>query len=177
MNPDLAVSIRAALLADSDIADQLADYLGSKAVFTREPAPAQAVYPMIVVSRNTGTDNEDGLNDFRPKVVHNITVHGSHELPDNFRVVSDLGYRIRNLFHDQKNATAVGWDTVRQVCNGPVDLPTTGPTTARTVALTVLLAQLVDFVPSVDEPDHLLMADGSGAILSTEGDVITIAGL
>ena len=142
MDPDLTVAIREAILADAGITALLATYLGEPAVFTRRPAPGDAVYPMIVVSGNQSTTNEDGVNDYRPFVSYELATYGiNQQPPTQYRDVSTIAYALRTLFHRQHNLEIDDWAVIDQRCNGPTDSPSIGSFTVRAVSLTVRLAQ------------------------------------
>jgi hypothetical protein len=76
--PDLSEAIRTALVGDPDIAALLPAYAGSLPVFTRRPVPADAPYPMLVVSADLVSSNEDGVYDQRPILVRDVAAYHSN---------------------------------------------------------------------------------------------------
>jgi hypothetical protein len=141
---DLSSNLRAAIVANSGITALLDAYHGSFPVFTRRPIPDDAEYPVIVISPDITHGNEDGVNDSRPVIVRDIAVYGSNETPETYRVVEELGYRLRDLFHRQPGAiTVVGATVVQITTTGPVPGPTDDEkVVARVVPVTVRLAHL-----------------------------------
>ena len=142
-DPDLAISIREAILGDMVITPLLSTYLGDPAVFTRTPVPGGADYPMIVISRNVIKVNQDGVHDYRPTVAYQIATYGKNSAPpEQYRAISTIAYEIRTLLHRQHNLSLTDWTITDQVCSGPVDQPSADQITARVVTLTARLAQL-----------------------------------
>ena len=144
-DPDLTEAIRTAIV-NSDCALNLATYLGSPAVFTRLPTPGNAPYPLVTVllASNPAAD-EDAVNDRRLLLSYAISVHGSNRsVPaTQYRLVAQIAYCLRTLFHRQRNLTLDDWDVVDQRCVGPADQPSIGQIATRVVTLNVRIAQLV----------------------------------
>lgn len=138
---DLAVSLRAALVADTTIAGLLPTYMGSKPVFTRRPAPSDAPFPIIMVSPDIALGDEDGVSDSRPLIVRDIAVYGRNSTPDAYRDVEAIAYRVRDLFHRNRFAIAPsGWRVTDIRATGPIPAPTDDEDlVGRVVALTIRL--------------------------------------
>jgi hypothetical protein len=143
VDADLTDAIRAAIVGSS-CALQLATYLGAPAVFTRTPVPGNATYPLVTISRNTSSADEDGTNDRRPLLSYSISVYGSNQSIPAFpyRTVSGIAYCLRTLFHRQRNLALGEWGITDQRCIGPVDQSSVGQITTRVVTLNVRIAQL-----------------------------------
>ena len=107
MAVDLSVPLRDAIIASTDIVIRLATFLDGYAVFTRRPVPGNAEYPMIIVSSDIALGEEDGIHDPRPIIVRDISIYGRNDTPAHYRVVDELGYLVRGLFHRQRTAITV----------------------------------------------------------------------
>lgn len=121
--PDLAVPIRSAILANTAIVADLATYLGVPAVFTRRPAPADAVFPMIIVGGNVVKGNRDGIHDNRPFIQRDVAVYGSNETAEHYRTVETLGDILYAMFHRVRNSIVISdgnWHVVDISCTGPI---------------------------------------------------------
>lgn len=141
MIAELAAPIRAALVAEADITGELAAYKGSYPIFTRRPAPADAPYPMILVSSDITATDVDGIADYRPVQVRDIAVYGKNDTAEHYRQVEDIARAVRELFHRQSDAIAVsGWGVTQITASGPRPAPTDDEqTVGRVVELTVQL--------------------------------------
>lgn len=139
---NVAGPLRTALIDSDPIATRLEQYEGEPAVFTRRPVPDGATYPLIVVSPDIAISDEDGLKSRRPVVLRDLVAYG--EQPDQYRVVEELGYLIRALFHRQKFSVIVpGYRVVDIVARGPQIAPTDDERhLARIVALRIRLQDL-----------------------------------
>jgi hypothetical protein len=178
-DPDVILSIRDLIVANTAITDLLASYLGAPAVFTRVPVPDAAPYPMITISRNQMQANEDGLDSYRPVLTYEISAHGRNDLPPTqYRDVGTLGTLIRALFHRRRNITLMDWGIIDQRCTGPTELSPVDQITTRSIRLTIRASILVDFIPPTPpaHPPSLLRAGGAGFILNTTGGTIAQAG-
>ena len=143
MSADLAAPIRSALLGEPAITNELAAYSGSYPVFTRRPAPADAPYPMILVSPDITVTDEDGVNDLRPVIERDVAVYGRNDTSEHYRAVETIARAIRTLFHRQWRALTVsGWGVVSITAAGPIPAPTDDEqTVGRLVILTIRLAK------------------------------------
>lgn len=126
--PDLSVPYRAAIIAASAITSELAAYQDTYPVFTRVPVPSDAAYPLIVVSAQFQSGEEDGLRNVRPSVDRDIMVYGVSSADpalDQYRKVERIAFAVHALFHRQRAAIAVpGWEVVDLVATGPAPAPT-----------------------------------------------------
>lgn len=115
---NLAGPLRSALVAFDPIATLLAQYKGEPGVFTKRPIPGDATYPLVLVSPDISITDEDALRTSRPIVLRDLTVFG--EQPDQYRVVEQIGYLMRGLFHRQRFAISVpSFHVVEIVAMGP----------------------------------------------------------
>lgn len=142
MSLDLSPALRAALLGEPTIAGLLTTYLDDSAVFTRTPPPDEALYPFIVVSEDIAIINEDGLRSDRPIVMRDLRVYG-HQ-PDDYRVVEQLGYSIRDLFHRKKESLVLADYVILDItAMGPSAAPTSDDgVVGRVVTLTIRLRKI-----------------------------------
>jgi hypothetical protein len=140
---DLSIPLRAALVGASTITTLLAVYKGSYPIFTRRPAPADAPYPMIMVSPDISLTEQDGIDDFRPIQERDIIIYGQNDTPAKYRVVEQLGYAVREIFHSNRQSITVsGWGVILITARGPIPAPTDDDQTiARMVSLTIELAK------------------------------------
>lgn len=140
---NLSAAIRTALVEDTGIAAALANYQGTKPVFTRRPAPDDAPFPIIMVSGDIAVDDADGVDDDRPIVTRDVGVYGQNEPADAYVAVEELGWAVRRLFHRRKNVITVDdWHVIDVVARGPRIAPTDDEkTVGRVVSLTVRLAR------------------------------------
>lgn len=95
---DLAPAIRAAILADP-LALDIASFAGSKAVFTRRPAPNGAEHPMVFISPQIpGAILDYVSGDLRREVVYDILVYGQNDDATKYRLVEKIGFAIARKF-------------------------------------------------------------------------------
>jgi hypothetical protein len=97
---------------------------------------------MIVINSDTTIGNEDGLVSRRPIIVRDLVVYGQQD--DQYRVVEELAYYLRQKFHRQKRALTVsGYHVIDIVATGPNPAPTDDWNhIARAVTLTIRLLEL-----------------------------------
>jgi hypothetical protein len=135
--------LRTAIVGNAGITALLSTYGGAPAVFSRQPVPGDATYPLIVIGPNSAAENEDGLNDFRPINIKEILCYALNDTAAHSRVADDIAFRIRDLFHRQRNAiTVVGWSVIDIRAQGPEMQFTDDQTTGRVVSLNIHLAKL-----------------------------------
>lgn len=141
MIPDLAAPIRAAIIDDYDLANMIAPYLDSVAVFTRRPAPAIADYPMVMIGPDFGTGDADAVNSRRYELMRDVAVYGLNDEPENYRQVEDIARRIANLFHRQKRSLVIpGYRVWEITASGPMPAPVDDEqTVGRVVTLSILV--------------------------------------
>lgn len=120
--PDITEPVRDALLANATLTGQLPTYNGSPTIFTRRPVPAEARYPMVVVSKDINIIDEDGIFDWRPVITRDIAVYHTNEKDSNYALVALLAFTIRSMFHRQRAAIVVpGWGITQILATGPID--------------------------------------------------------
>lgn len=139
MSLNLAGPIRIAMLAEPSIAGLLSIFRGEPAIATRRPLPAGMGRPCIAVSPDVTVTDEDALNSPRPVVVRDIIAYGDQ--PDDYRVIEDLGYAMRDFFHRNRfSIVPDGYAVIDIVARGPFPAPTDSEkTVARMVSLTIRL--------------------------------------
>lgn len=171
-DPDVILSMRDLIVAESAITDLLSTFGGAPAVFTRIPVPDAAIYPMITISRNRMQANEDGVSDHRPVLGYEIATHGRNDLPPSqYRDVSTIAHAIRALFHRRRNIRLQDWAIIDQRCLGPTELSPVDQITTRVVTLNVRLA-----IRNEANPPSLLIAGGAGLLLNTTGGAVVLSG-
>lgn len=140
MSLDLAAPLRAAIADDESIAPQLALYAGAPAIFTRRPVPADAIYPFVLINPTAVLSDQDWYDTELPIVVRDVAIYGKQE-GDQYRIVEQLGFAVRQLFHRRKWAVTVpGYDVIRLRANGPISGATEDQQIiARVVSLTIEL--------------------------------------
>lgn len=138
---DLAPSLRAALIADATIAAALPAHLAAESVFTRRPVPSGVTYPFIVISPDVALTDDDMVAQQQPTVFRDVAVYGQNDTPARYRAVESIAYRVRDLFHRQRDAIAPsGWTVIDIQASGPFPAPTDDDSlVARVVSLTVRL--------------------------------------
>jgi hypothetical protein len=138
----LSQPIRDALILAPAIALQLGVWEGEPSIHTRDPAPDAAPYPLIVCAGDISVGDTDGLTSRRPFIRRDVRIYGKQ--PDHYRVVEDLGWAIRTLFHRQKWALAIpGYRVVEIECDGPMIAPTSDESiVGRIVSLRLSLKDL-----------------------------------
>lgn len=144
---DLSGPIRTAILGYSGIVSRIATWEGEGAVFTRRPVPEGATYPLIVISPDVTVGDADWLNTPKPIVGRDLVAYGQKGTPksgDQYRVVEQLGYLLRGLFHSQRFAISVpNFHVVQITARGPMPAPTEDDgLIARAVSLTIHLQAL-----------------------------------
>lgn len=140
MSLNLAAPIIAAISAESSIVALLGTYNNAPSIHTRRPVPADAEFPLIAISPDITITDEDGVNDDRPVVRRDVAVYG--DAIGHYRIVEDVGYMLRTMFHRQRDAlTVTGYDVVDIRASGPMIAPASDDTmVGRLVTLTIRLA-------------------------------------
>lgn len=139
MSLDIAPAIRTALINESTISGLVTEWQNEPAIFTRRPVPENAATPYIFISEAISITDGDAVNSKRPIVVRDIIAVG-HE-PDDYRLIEQLGYSIRELFHRERFAVTLDDFTVIDIrANGPKALSSGDEEfVARVVTVTFLL--------------------------------------
>lgn len=147
--PDLLPSIRASIVAAASVTSELPAYAGSFPVFTRRPVPDAAPTLVVVVNPQVQAGANDGINDLRPIVVHDVVVYGQNGAAaggvDEYRKVERIGQALQQLFHSHPElVSAAGWSTIDVTASGPSPAPTDDEqTVGRLVSVTTRLAKLL----------------------------------
>ncbi|RVC47579.1 hypothetical protein EN781_00130 [Mesorhizobium sp. M4A.F.Ca.ET.090.04.2.1] len=138
----LLPGLRAAIIANTAIANLHGLFNGEPSVHTRRPIPADAVAPSTVIGPIAALLDGDGLSDYRPTVSIDISTYG--EQSKDLRTVDSIAEKIRLLFHRQPQALTVNLYKVVMIrARGPVPAPVDDDTdVGRRVTLTIdLFAQ------------------------------------
>jgi hypothetical protein len=136
-------AVRAAIIANAAIADELAVYVGAPAVFTKRPIPDDAGYPCVVVEAHAFAD-EDALVEMHPLIDVDVCVYGRNDPQGSeYRAVETVGYNLRNLFHRQRWSIEISGASVTDIrARGPLPAPTDDEkTVGRVVTLQLRLTQ------------------------------------
>lgn len=147
MSLDLSAPLRAAIVGESSITDELPAYKGSYPVFTRVPVPDDAPYPMIVIPTEVGGGDSDGIDNLQPAVVRDVNVYGRNDPndPTSYRQVESIADAVWELLHRQRAAITApaGWSITDVQAARPSPAPVDDEQTAgRRVQVTVRLAKL-----------------------------------
>lgn len=145
---NIAADVRTAILGETDITNFLSQWSGAPAVFTRRPVPADAQFPMIVISPDIAHGDWDGLKVRRDAITKDVIVYGRVAAPgsadDHTRRVEAVALLLRELFHRQPRS--LGNPSYRVVSinvTGPLIAPTDSDSiVARVVTLIVRTEQL-----------------------------------
>ena len=139
---DITAAVRQAIIDDTVIADLLASYRNSPAVFTRRPVPEDAPYPLAVSDHDVSIRDRDWLDTQKPVITRNIYFYG--EQRGHYRDVQTMALRARELFHRNPSALCIdGYHTIEITVTGPFDAPVADDqNTGRAISLTVQLQEL-----------------------------------
>lgn len=143
--PNLAQPILYALLNNAQVVSRLPAYVDSVTIFTRRPAPTDASYPMIIISRDIAKQNLDGISDLRPLITRDIAVYGLNDGSASYRTVETLANIIFGQFHRRRAALVApdGWTVAAIESVGPLPAPVDDTMqVGRIITLHVQLAQL-----------------------------------
>lgn len=144
--PDIAPAALTTLMADAYITSRIGTWKRRPAIYSRRPVPGDAPYPMIIINPNSTVTNFDYLNSIHPWVFRDILVYGQQgedTKKSQLRVVDEVAYRIRELFHRKRFALQVeGYNTVNIVATGPQTAPVDDDqSVGRLVSLSVQLQE------------------------------------
>lgn len=140
---DVGPAIRSAIIADTNISSRISTWQGSPSVFTRTPVPEDATFPCIVVPFAAAITNQDALVEQRAVITRDVMIYGNIAAPgtpeDHTRIVDDIAYDLRNLFH--RNRESLGntpYHVIDIVASGPIPAPVDDDATVgRRVTLTL----------------------------------------
>lgn len=140
---DVGPALRAAIIGDAFITSRLSTWQGAPAVFTRLPIPEDAEFPCVVLPFNSVTTDQDALREKRTVIVRDIMVYGDVAAPgtpeDHTRIVDEVAYRLRELFHRNRDALGnVSFHVIDIVVNSLSPAPVDNEeTVGRRVTLTL----------------------------------------
>jgi hypothetical protein len=140
---DIAPDIRSAILTEPDITNFLSQWQGAPAVFTRRPVPADATFPMIVISPDIAHGDFDGLRARRDVITKDVIIYGRVGAPgspeDHTRRVEGVALLLREVFHRQPRSLGnPSYHVVSINVTGPLIAPTDSDSfVARVVTLIV----------------------------------------
>lgn len=146
---DLSTFIRKAILNDP-LADDIGDYLNTKAVFTRRPAPSNANnYPMVFVSPQLAQSDNDFLNKKIRNLSYDVFVYGKNGTYTEYRAVEKIAFALGKKFarvdtHDltTNNPMPTGYSLIKAVGLGPIIAPTDdNETVGRVVPITFTIQE------------------------------------
>lgn len=142
MSADLSEGLRDAVMESAEITQLLAQWAGEPAIHTRVPAPADSEYPMIVIPPAASNEEMDALSANRTIQVRDVIVYG--RVPDQYRIVEQIGFALRAVFHRRKFLTVPdGFAVVDIRASGPMPAPVDVDMTAgRMVRLTIRLREI-----------------------------------
>lgn len=140
---NLSEPLRTALISSGAITSLLVPYKNSYPIFTRRPVPDDAPDIGIIISSDIITDEQDGINDFRPIITRDIIIYGPNDIPaDKYRRVEQLSFEVRNLFHNKSDVITVpGWTVVLITVNGPLPIYREDQSVLTAVTLAIRLAK------------------------------------
>lgn len=141
MNLDIKTPIRLAIVADMALVAMLGRFESGPSVHTSRPVPQGAEYPMIIIDCDD-TREVDALASQRPVVSPQIAVYGQN--PRDSRVVDEISYTVRELFHRNRwvlDLTAYGLRTVLVTVAGPRRAPTDDETTIGRILIPTMQLQ------------------------------------
>lgn len=145
---NVTVAIRTALIEGAGIGDQLSEFNGEPAIFTRRPIPGNAPVKHCIVNPPTAVGDNDGLNSPRPYVMIDIAFYGKKGQPgssnDQTREVEAMAFASYVLFHRERfSVQPDGFSVTSIVATGPVVAPVDDQATVgRVVTLTIQLRRL-----------------------------------
>lgn len=91
---DLSAALRTAILNDPLAAD-ISNFSGSKAIFTRRPAPTGATYPMVFIGPQIASGQSDYVDGkLRRTIVYDILTYGQNDEAAKYRIVEKIAFAI-----------------------------------------------------------------------------------
>lgn len=122
MSVDIGTSLRTALVNSADVTSRVGAWMDSYSIHTRIPVPDTAPYPMIVIQAPSAFTDEDALASLRDVVVRTVATYGT--VSEHYRVVEQLGYIVRDLFHRNPSVLTVAGHRVYGLsASGPIVVP------------------------------------------------------
>lgn len=124
---DLSSQIRSAIVADA-LSNDIATFSGSKAVFTRRPAPTGAIYPMVFIGPQIGAGQSDYVNGkLRRSIIYDVLTYGQNDDATKYRTVEKIAFAIAKKFARPSPfviTVPMGWHIVGISGSTPVPAPT-----------------------------------------------------
>jgi hypothetical protein len=141
--PDVTQAIYDVLLASSNITSLLPAYRNSFPIFTRRPIPADSPYPCIVISQDITLTDEDGINDYRPRILRDVVAYNLNDTPARTRAIHTLGFALWYVFSrpDVNLAVGGGWSIADLTVMRAVEVIADDRTVGRAVQLSILAAK------------------------------------
>jgi len=124
---NLATQIRAFIIADGALTNDLSTFNTEKAVFTRRPVPTTATYPMMIVSPQITANDNDYIDGLYRNSVYDIAVYGSNDTAANYRTTENIAFLLQDKFARLRSTDITmptGWNLVQAITNGPTPFPT-----------------------------------------------------
>lgn len=125
MAANIAGGLRAAIITNSAITSQLPAYAGSFPVFRTRPAPANAPYPMILISPTvSAVDTFGRLAEEMPDILHDVSVYSDQESDAEYARVEAIARAIYDQFHrTRRSVTVPGYNVISVTATGPIPAP------------------------------------------------------
>ena len=123
---DLQPEIRSLIINDATLSTLIADYLNSKAVFTRRPTPEDAQYPLVIISPIVTDLERDFILCGRRTLTYNIMIYGYNDTPENYRDVEEISLSISKLFHRIDRTTfptSSDYSLIQSTASSPMPAP------------------------------------------------------
>lgn len=142
---DLSAAIRTDILADP-LAVDIGDYLSTKALFTRRPAPNDATnFPQVFVSPQINGGQSDFINKPIRDVIYDIAVYGKNGNSVDYRLVEKIAFAIAQKYKRLGRfgiTCPTGYSLVKAVGLGPRPAPTDDEeTVGRVVSITFTIQE------------------------------------
>lgn len=120
---NLAPAIRSALISNLFIYNNISAWNGAPSVHTRRPIPSDAKYPLIVISPDISFIDIDFIVSRKNHVIRDVTIFGQQ--PDQYRLVEELAYTVREIFHRNRLSLIMpDWNVFQIIVFGPIPAPT-----------------------------------------------------
>jgi len=114
---NLTEAIYDRLVADSDLADMLAEYDNGPAIFTTDPAPANAVLPYIVSAGHVAVSAHDTKTTRGRQIWRDVRCYAPAS--GSALVIESIAERVRNLLH-RHNLQISNGETWVAEASGPI---------------------------------------------------------